>query len=158
MTDFGQFMQAELAPDALDLLNKQEQIEKKARLIPTGTYEGVIQPEWEVRTMERSDSPYFGEPMVRATAELYNVGENMATRKFSFNVTSQPKIKTNGRMEGAYKLYLQMAKHTGAKTLQDALTNATQTRLRFRIDKIGGKVAGDDPRNYVAAISPVSAG
>jgi hypothetical protein len=159
--DFGSFMDAQLAPDALDKLNEQEKKDKEARLIPQGTYEGVIVEESEPVLQDKatygdgSANPYYGEPLSRVTVELYNVGDNLANRKLSFNVSSTEKMGKGNKMAGPYKLFLQMAKHTGTKTLREALDAAKNVRLNYRVGVIKAKSEHENPNNFLAAISAV---
>jgi hypothetical protein len=152
--DFSEFMAQELSSDQLEKLNEAEKAEKESRLIPKGSYEGVISEIGEIKEAEMG--VYAGKPMLRVTSELFNVGENMTTRKFSFNLSPYEILTEKGRLAGPYKLFGQLTKVTGTKNLKDALEYAQNNRLKYRIEVIKARSEGDNPNNFVAAISQVS--
>lgn len=151
--EFGQFMTEELSPDAIERLNQAEVLEKEARLIPKGSYEGVITEVGEPKEAERG--PYQGKLLLRVTADLFNVGDTLATRKMSFNLSPFEILNDKGNPAGPYKLFGQFTKATGTKNLQAALDVAQNTRLKYRIEVIKARSSDDTPNNFVAAITTI---
>ena|SRR5687767_4460747 len=146
-------MTHQLSTDELEKLNEAEKADKEARLIPKGSYEGVISEVGEIGV--KDTGTYAGKTLLRVTAELYDVGENMTTRKFSFNLSPFEILNDKGKPAGPFKLFGQLTKTTGTKNLKDALDYAQNNRLKYRIEVIKAKSENDNPTNWLAAISTV---
>jgi len=148
--------------DAMDLLDQYRTSEEAAKqaesedLLPTGTFEGQVIA-YTVSVGDRPDTLFYGDPMARVQAELFNVEGK--TRQFFFNATPVVKQTASGRMASASKALLQMAKATGTvgKSAKETLEAAKMVRLKYRVRKSDGgtnQTTGQsyEPGNWLDAV------
>lgn len=142
-------------PDWVTEVDAADAKRAEERLIPTGTYEGQITAH-EVRMGERP-GPFFGQPRVHCTVELYNVPGSfggVSTRPHWFDVCPVNITLDNGDMSGESRLWGHLVKVSGTegKRASETMAAVKQMRLRFRVRK--GKATEQYPaRNWTDAIT-----
>lgn len=127
------------------------QDDQAAQLIPKGTYDGQITT-FVTRTNDKVGSPFYGHPVVRLTAELFNVEGR--TRPYFFSASPYRAQMSDGRDYEESRNFRKLAEATGTvgKRASEVLTAASQIRLTFKLKASPAK--GEyGPRNWTDNIT-----
>lgn len=123
---------------------------KAEGLLPTNWYEGQIQTV-EGRIVDKTDNVLFGKTVAHCAVDLYT--DDGKTKKFWFDALPDQIRSTTGRLTSASKngAYLATATGTVGKSFKDTMTQAMQSRLKFRISLAEGK-NGQSAKNWLNEI------